>query len=507
MNYIQGVDRHQRLLFAEAFDDYIDSTNPVRFIDAFVSMLNLRALGFTHAIYHQTGRPPYNPSDLLKLYIYGYVNRIRSSRQLERATYQNIEMMWLIHKLHPDFKTIADFRKNNISALKKVCREFTLLCKEQGLFDGELVAIDGSKFSAVNHNSKCYTKASLERKQAEIDEKVAAYLEELELCDANEVDSFNPHVPNLQEKIAALKARKQELSAYQQHLDETGEKQIALTDPDSRMMRASTGRKDVSYNIQIASDAKHALLVAYDVTNARNDQNELSRMAIKAQEILESCHLEVVADGGYYNEYEIQRCDEQQITCFIPPPKKSHNRKLGLYTEADFTYDSTGDCYVCPAGQILTLRGVRKRKNRLENIYASASCRSCSIRSLCTRSKRNDRRIYRWRNEHLIEQMRERLRLQPEKVKLRSRLVEHPFGTLKRAMDQRYFLLKGKHKVSGEVAMSVLAYNIKRVTAILGVPKLLEALRTKAVLLQERIMNHGFPLSTPFCVQHAFSVV
>jgi transposase len=500
MNFIQGVGRQQCVLFAETIDDAIDGNNPVRFIDAFVSTLDLVEQGFSHAVPCQTGRPPYDPADLLKLYVYGYVNKIRSSRLLERATYQNIEVMWLIRKLHPDFKTIADFRKDNIAGLKGVCRTFTLLCKDMELFGGELIAIDGSKFSAVNHNSKCYTKERLRKKRKDIEEKVNAYLAELERSDTEELP--DDRVSNLQEKIAVLLQRKQKYEQYQEQLEETGETQVSLTDPDCRLMKASTGRVDASYNVQIATDSKHKLIVAYDVTNSCSDEKELSQMALKAQEILDVEQITAIADTGYYSEEEIRKCDEQQITCYISPPKKStRNKKLGLYTVEDFSYDQAQHCYVCPAGQLLTYRGQRKRNKKVEGIYASAACRSCLKRSSCTRSKRDGRRMYRWEHEHLIEEMRERLRIEPDKIKLRSQLVEHPFGTLKWSMNHQYFLLRGKLKVGGEMAMSVLAYNMKRVINILGIPKLIELMKKKMENVQKGVLRAVYSSYARFCLQ------
>jgi transposase len=479
MGFVEGSDRGQRMLFPESVDDYITGDNPVRFIEAFVESQDLIKLGFTHAIPEETGRPPYDPRDLCKLYIYGYLNKIRSSRQLEHATYRNIELLWLLRKLHPDFKTIADFRKDNADGLKKLCRQFTLLCKKMDLFGGELIAIDGSKFSASNHNSRTYTTEKLRQMFTSIDEKIAAYFALL----AGEDEAEEKVIPSarakeLNDQIAKLEEHKRELERLEQMLLETGQSQISQTDPDSRMMRTGTQGVDASYNVQIAVDSKHKLIVDHDTTSDTNDQNQLSRMAIRAKETLGVQTLEVTADAGYYNKAEIKRCEDEQITCYVPEPEKSQNKLLGLYTDKDFRYDPTRDCYICPASQELTYRFQSTKGGKETRVYEGIVCKGCTLRSQCTRSQHGNRRVYRWVDEQVIETMHRRMLEQPEKVKKRKELVEHPFGTIKRSMNQGYFLMRGRAKVSAEVSLSVLAYNIKRVLNIIGLPKLVEAIKT-----------------------------
>ena len=471
MHHITGTNRQQSTLFPEVLDDFITAENPVRFIDAYADSLDLKKLGFTHAEPLETGRPPYHPADLLKLYIYGYLNRIRSSRLLEQATHRNVEVMWLLGRLYPDFKTIADFRKNNIASLKKVCREFTLLCKRLDLFGGELIGIDGSKFSAVNHNNRYYTKKKLEKALEKIDKKIDAYMTVLDARDQEDATYPSHSVDGLQEKIVQLEQQKIELATLQEQLISSEQTQIALTDPDSRMMRASTGRKDMSYNVQIVTDAKHKLIVAYEVTNEMNDRNMLSKMALEAKEILGSQELDVVADAGYYNVEEIKKCDEHDIRGFVPTPEQPNGKQFSI---REFQYEATSDRYVCPQGEYLIFhRRVLHEKKRMR-IYQGTVCGSCHIRSQCTRSKEKNRSIYRWEHEPIIEKMRARCLKESKKMEMRKALVEHPFGTIKQWMDQRYFLLRGKANVGGEFALSVLAYNIKRVLNILGVTTLLE---------------------------------
>jgi len=477
MSFIRGNDRQQSVLFPEVLDDYIRADNPVRFIDAYVDSLDMAELGFTHARASETGRPPYDPADLSRLYIYGYMNKIRSSRQLESATYRNVEILWLLGKLHPDFKTIADFRKDNGEALKKLCREFTLLCKKLDLFGRELVAIDGSKFSAVNHNSRAYTREKLQQMVEGIDEKIRAYFARLEGEDEREDKTATVTTPGeLKDHIARLETHKADLKRLKEVLEDTEQSQICLTDPDSRLMRTAGGGRDVCYNVQIVVDEKHKLIVEHDVTNDTNDLNQLAGMAIKAQETLGVERLEVTADAGYYKETEIKHCEDQQISCYVLEPEKSHNQRIGLYTDKDFRYDPEHDCYVCPANHQLTYRsqGIKGRKETM--VYEGVVCKTCALRSRCTRSRYNNRRIYRWIDERVIEQMRRRMVEHPEKVKKRKELAEHPFGTIKRSMNQGYFLTRGKAKVAVEVSLSVLAYNIRRVLNILGVAELINAL-------------------------------
>jgi transposase len=472
--YIAGRDRTQAVLLPDVLDDYVGADNPVRFLDAFVAQLDLGALGFQRAVPAETGRPGYDPGDLLRLYLYGYLHRIRSSRRLEQETHRNVELMLLLRRLTPDFKTIADFRREHPTALKGVCREFTLLCRQLDLFGGELLAIDGSKFRAVNARERSFTPAKLAKLQREIDATIARYLKELERQDQAEAGSEGPTAAGLQEKIAALEERRARYTGWQHQLAASGETALSLTDPDSRSMM-SRGRIEVCYNVQTAVDAKHKLIVAEEVTNAAADRDQLSPMASAAQDILGDATPVVVADQGYYHGSEIKTCLAAGATPLVPRPRTSANAPRGLFTKDDFTYDPAQDAYRCPAGARLTYRSTTVELGRTIKNYRTRACRGCALRARCTRNK-DGRKITRWEDEHLLEAMEAHLRRAPEVFAQRKALSERPFGTMKRGMDQGYFLLKGLRKVRGEFSLTVLAYNLKRVLNLVSVPRLLEAL-------------------------------
>lgn len=473
MAYIAGTDRSQAVLLPEVVDDYVGPDNPVRFLDAYVAQLDLGALGFQRAVPAETGRPGYDPGDLLRLYVYGYLNRIRSSRRLEQETHRNVELMWLLRRLTPDFKTIADFRRDHSAALKGVCREFILLCRRLDLFGGELLAIDGSKFRAVNARDRSYTPARLAKLQRDIDHTIARYLRELERQDEAEAGTERPNADALREKIAALQQRQARYEALQQQLAASGETALSLTDADSRPMM-SGGRIEICYNVQTAVDAKHKLIVAEDVTNAAGDRDQLSPMGTAAQGVLGGATPVVVADPGYYHGAEIKTCLEAGLTPLVPRPLTSANEARGLFTKDDFVYDPGADVYRCPAGEALTYRSTTIELGRRIKNYRTRACGRCPLKPRCTRNK-DGRKITRWVDEHLLEEMEQRLQRDRALFAQRKELSEHPFGTMKRAMDQGYFLLKGLRKVRGEFSLTVLAYNLKRVINLVGVPQLLAA--------------------------------
>jgi transposase/ElaB/YqjD/DUF883 family membrane-anchored ribosome-binding protein len=476
MEHIKGEDRDQLTLFPEALDDYVSQENPVRFIDAFVGTLDLEGLGFEHAVPNETGRPPYNPADLLRLYIYGYLNRVRSSRQLEKEANRNVELMWLLRRLAPDFKTIADFRKDNRQAIRDVCKEFTFYCREQGLFGGELIAIDGSKFKAVNARNRSFSARKLKTITTEIEAKIKGYLEELETNDEQEADIPKPTAEELKEKIEALRERKRKLRALGKQMGASGKTQISLTDPDSRSMPAGKGHgTDVGYNVQVSVDAKHKLILDHEVTNDPTDQGHLSHMALRAKALLGVKRLEAVADMGYYSGRQIRICVEAGIKPYIPKPNTSANRSLGLFAKEDFRFYRKRDCYRCPAGERLTFRFQTRELGRDIKYYATGACVGCHLRPKCTRNA-GGRRITRSADEGFLEAMERRNRAHPEKLKRRKGIVEHPFGTIKRIMNQEYFLTKRLSNVGTEMSLSVLAYNLLRAINILGVPKMIRAL-------------------------------
>jgi transposase len=474
MAHIPGADRSQAVLLPEVLDDYVRPDNPVRFLDAFVGQLELGALDFQRAVPAETGRPGYDPGDLLRLYLYGYLHRIRSSRRLEQETHRNVELMWLLRRLTPDFKTIADFRRDHPEALKRVGREFLVLCRQLDLFGGELLAIDGSKFRAVNARDQSYTPARLATLQRDIDRTITRYLKELQRQDAAEAGTEGPSADALQEKIAALQQRQARYAALQHELAASGETARSLTDPDSRPMM-SGGRIEVCYNVQTAVDAQHKLIVADDVTNAAGDRDQLSPLATAAQAALGGAAPVVVADQGYYHGAEIKTCLDAGLTPLVPRPRTSANEARGLFTKDDFVYHPAADAYRCPAGETLTYRTTTVELGRTIKNYRTSACRRCALRPRCTRNQ-DGRKLTRWVDEHLLERMAQRLKRDRGLYAQRKALSEHPFGTMKRAMDQGYFLLKGLRKVRGEFSLTVLAYNLKRVMNLVGIPRLLEAL-------------------------------
>ena len=477
MDYIRGVSREQVMLFPESVEDYITEDNPVRFIDAFVSGLDLAGLGFNRAQPAETGRPAYDPGDLLRLYLYGYLNRVRSSRMLERETKVNVEVMWLLGKLSPDFKTIADFRRDNLKAIKRVCKEFTQLCQQLKLFGGELVAIDGSKFKAVNNRRRNFNAARLTKAIKAIEEKIDGYLDELDEADAadSDVDEPRPSAAELRAKIKTLQQRKTKYQALHEGLQASGAKQVSLTDADARSMVMHHGSTEVGYNVQTVVDEKHQLIVEHEVTNDPTDHAHLAEMALRAKETLGVEQLEVVADMGYYDGAEVKQCAQAGITAYIPKPITSVNRKRGLFMKQDFVYDEAKDCYRCPQGEELTYRYESFEQGRQIRYYTTSKCLTCPIKHRCTTNQRG-RRITRWVDEKFLEDMARRVRARPEVMRRRQQLSEPPFGTIKRAMGHSYFLMRGLNKVGAEMSLTILSYNIKRVINLIGVKKMIEAL-------------------------------
>ncbi len=470
MEHIKGMDRRQVILFPEIIDDYITEENSVHFVDAFVDILDLKELGFKHADPCPTGRPPYNPSDLLKLYIYGYLNRVRSSRFLEKECKKNVELMWLLKKLTPDFKTIADFRKDNRDAIKNVFKEFIYLCKKLDLFGGELVAIDGSKFKAVNSKKRNFNKAKLKKKLKDIEEKIESYLKEIDENDNSEAHVSPPDKEKLKEKIELLKGRKEEYQELLKKLKESGETQVSLTDPDSRAM-LNNQKIEVCYNVQMAVDEKNKLILDYEVTNEVEDSNQLSEMSKRAKDILEVEELKVTADAGYYNPEEIKECLDNGITPYVPERNADGKKNVdSSFYKRKFTYDKEKDVYICPAGNELKLWATYNA--RAEKLYKTEKCSSCEFRSKCTSHKRG-RIVTRRKYEDILEENRKRIKDNMDMVNRRKELAEHPFGTIKRAFNQGYMLMKRMRKVGTEISLTVLAYNITRVINIMGLKKLL----------------------------------
>ena len=473
--FVEGIDRSQSSLFPAELEDYVAEDNPVRAVDAFVDGLDLGKLGFGRVIPLEKGRPCYHSATLLKIYIYGYLNRVPSSRRLERECQRNIELVWLTGQLAPDFKTIADFRKDNGKAIREVCRTFVALCRELDLLSVASVAIDGSKFKAVNARDKNFTEAKMKRRLERIDESIARYLAQLETADRHGDAVPEAKVARLKDKITKLKEEVTRLNAINAEMMKSEDKQISLTDPDARSM--ATSGKDtgiVGYNVQTAVDTKNHLIVAHEVTNVGTDRHQLSNMAEQARTEMGVETLDAVADRGYYTGEEIRACEEAGITVTLPKPQTSGAKAAGRFGKQDFVYVAADDVYICPARERLTYHYTNVEDGKTLRRYWTNNCQACALKSKCTTGQ--ERRITRWEHEAVLETVQARLDHHPEKMAVRRSTAEHPFGTIKCWMGATHFLTKRLLKVSTEMALNVLAYNMKRVMAIIGVAGLLEAM-------------------------------
>ena len=474
--FIEGEDRTQVTLLPECLDDYIGEDNPVRVIDVFIDELDLNGLDFEGVMPADTGRPAYHPAVLLKLYVYGYLNRLQSSRRLERETQRNIELMWLTGRLAPDFKTIADFRRDNGRAIRNVCREFVVLCRRLNLFSEAMVAIDGSKFKAVNNRDKNFTDNKLKKRMAQLEESISRYLTELDRADREPTLVTEGRVSRLKEKVATVKAHMEQLKQIGQQLRAAPDGQVSLTDPDARSMATSgRGTGIVGYNVQTAVDTKHHLIVAHEVTNVGHDRSQLFSMAEQARSATGKEELTVVADRGYFKGEEILDCDQAGMTPLVPKPLTSNSKADGRFDKRDFVYIAEDDEYRCPAGQRAIKRFTTIENGMNLNKYWSSACPRCPLKAQCTTS--DYRRIARWEHEAVLDTMQERLDRQPDAMKLRRQTVEHPFGTLKAWMGSTHFLTKRLPRVSTEMSLHVLAYNLKRVMQIMGIRPLIQAMR------------------------------
>lgn len=475
--FVEGADRHQFTLFPDCLEDWIEEENPVRVIDAFIDELDLGALGFKGIDPKITGRPSYHPSILLKLYVYGYLNQVQSSRRLEREAGRNVELMWLTGRLIPDHKTIADFRKNNGPAIRKVCSQFVELCRRIGLLTVASVAIDGSKFKAVNNRDRNFTKNKVKRRRVQIEESVDRYLHQLDSTDRQEPSLANHmKTTRLKEKITKLSEEMQRLEKLEARMLETPGEQISLTDPDSRSM-ATSGRGSgvVGYNVQSSVDTTHHLIVAHEVTNIGNDRAQLANMGKKTKEVLDVEELDVVADRGYFKSEEILVCQQENIQVTLPKPQTSGNKSKGRFVKADFRYVAEKDVYICPAGETLPFRMKREESGMILHRYWTNKCQHCAIKHKCTTGK--ERRIRRWEHEHVLEDVQRRLDENPQAMRVRRETVEHPFGTIKARMGATHFLMKRLKNVATEMALHVLAYNLTRVMNIIGIKPLMAAIR------------------------------
>jgi len=474
--FIDGQDRGQLILLPESLDDYVGEDNPVRVVEAFIDELDLAVLGFAGVVPEATGRPSYHPATLLKIYLYGYLNRIASSRRLEREAQRNMELMWLTGRLMPDFKTIADFRRDNGTAIQATCRQFVLLCRKLDLFSDAVVGIDGSKFKAVNNRDKNYTPYKLQRRLEQIEASIARYLSAMEAADRQESEIAQAKSVRLEEKIAALREQMRQFRAMEEVVRAAPDGQVSLTDPDARSMATSgKGTGIVGYNVQAAVDAQHHLIIAHEVTNVGNDRAQLSKMAQQARDASGQDALTVIADRGYFKGEEILACEQAGATPLVPKPLTSGAKAEGRFGKQDFVYIPEDDVYRCPAGELLTWRFDRVEDGQLLRHYWTTACQGCAIKAQCTTGKQ--RRIKRWEHESVIDAMQQRLDQAPDAMRIRRQTVEHPFGTIKAWMGATHFLTRGLKRVSTEMSLHVLAYNLKRMISSLGVRPLLEVIR------------------------------
>jgi transposase len=476
--FIQGEHRSQAILLPECLDDYITESNPVRVVDVFVDELNLGQLGFEGVNPAITGRPSYHPSILLKIYIYGYLNRIQSSRRLEREAQRNIELMWLTNRLAPDFKTIANFRLENGKAIRQVCKQFIELCRRMHLFTEAVVAVDGSKFKAVNSRDKCFTQAKIKFRMKQVEAHINQYLKDLDQADQHESHQPTIKTVRLTERLSELKQQMQTLQAIEAQSQGAPDKQVVLTDPDARFMATSkSGSGMVAYNVQTAVDTQHHLIVAHEVTNSQTDRNQLTNMAKQAKDAIGAQTLTVLADRGYFKSEEILNCDQAGMTPLVPKSLTSGNRAVGLFDRQDFIYIADKDEYRCHAGQSLVKHFTVFEQGKLQHVYWSSACKGCTLKSKCTTG--TERRIRRWEHEAVLDAMQERLNAKPDAMLVRKKTVEHPYGTIKSWMGATHFQTKSLEKVGTEMSLHVLAYNLKRVINILGSKILIQAMQSR----------------------------
>lgn len=472
--FIEGENRLQTQLLPECLEDYVSEDNLVRVVDVFIDELDLRAIGFAGPA--STGRPGYHPATLLKLYLYGYLNQVQSSRRLEREAGRNVEVMWLTGKLAPDFKTIADFRRDNGDAIRAACAQFIVLCRQLGLLAGGTVAVDGSRFKAVNTRDKNFTPGAIRRRMEQVEASIARYLSLLDTADRQEDEVAQMRSVRLKDRLDRLRQQMRDLQAMDHVVAVAPDRQVSLTDPDARAMATNgKGTGLVGYNVQAAVDAKHHLIVAHEVTNIGHDRSQLASMGRQAKDAAGADALTVLADRGYFSGEEVLACDEIGISAIVPKPLTSGAKADGRWGKQDFTYDAPSDTYRCPAGETLTWRFSSVEKDLTLHTYWADGCGACLVKDQCTTGKQ--RRIKRWEHEAVIEAMQRRLDRMPDAMRIRRRTVEHVFGTIKDWMGRSHFLTRRLPNVGTEMSLHVLAYNLKRAIAILGAPALMQAMR------------------------------
>ena len=479
--YKPTLERTQALLLPERVEDYVGENHQVRALDAYVDTLDLGALGFKRTETSTVaGQPPYNPWSMLKLYLYGYQHGIRSSRKLEAETRRNLEVIWLVKGMRPSYKSIADFRKDHVVQLREVNRDFVLLCRELSLFGGEEVAVDGSFFSADASRGSIQTEGYVEKELERIEKKIEEYHRALEETDAADEKAGKQDVGNdevLREKIEKLKRRQEEKRELKSRMERSGQTQVSVVDPDARLLR-KPGQSVAGYNAQIAVDSKHKLVVAEQVVQDSTDHHQLAGMLTEAKERLEVKRLTGLADGGYYESTQLKRCEDEDITVYVPVPDTGAGiRNRGRYAVDEFNYDAQGDYYRCPKGKRLTpCKETIRRSGKRYVLYMSRSveCKACSMRSRCMGEKARVRIIQRWEHQEVLDRHAERMERGAGKMKERGKIVEHPFGTLKNRCGIHQFLMRGLEKCRGEFSLMTMAYNFTRALNILGAQKLRE---------------------------------
>jgi transposase len=475
--FVEGDDRRQSYLLPDSLDDYLTLDNPVRVVEVFIEELDLGAIGFEGMLPAATGRPAYHPSTLLKIYLYGYLNRVQSSRRLEREAQRNIELMWLTGRLEPDFKTIASFRRDNGPAIKAVCGQFVEICRRLNLFTKAVVALDGSKFKAVNNRDKNFTVAKVAKRIEQVDASITRYLAALDRADRQESDVTEAKTSRINDKIEGLRRQMAFLREMERQVEAAPDKQVSLTDPDARSMATSgRGTGMVGYNVQTAVEAEHHLIVAHEVTNLGHDRTLLEPMGLKAREATGCEEITALADRGYFNGDQVLACEGTGVLPCVPKTETSSGTRRGFFTRNDFIFDAQADQYTCPAGQKLTRSNPRAdSEDDFDEYRHLSACFTCPFKPSCTPAKL--RRIKRWKHESVLDKMQVRLDHMPEAMGIRRQTVEHPFGTLKAWMGSTHFLTKTLQKVRTEMSLHVLAYNIKRMIQMFGVRSLIAAIR------------------------------
>jgi transposase len=476
--FVEGEDRRQSWLLPSSLEDYVADDNPVRVVEAFIDELDLGELGFAGVEPAVTGRPAYHPATLLKIYLYGYLNRVQSSRRLEREAQRNVELMWLTRRLAPDFKTIANFRRDNGAAIRATCRQFVMLCRDLGLFAHAVAAIDGSKFKAVNNRDRNYTATKVIKRIEQVDASIERYLATLDRTDREDSDIPETRTERIRDKIAGLRQQMQFLKEMEVKVAAAPDGQVSLTDPDARSMATSgRGTGIVGYNVQVAVDTQYHLIMAHEVVNEGHDRTQLVPMGQQAKEAAGTAEITVLADRGYFNGEQVLECEGTGVLPCIPKIDTSGRAKLGLFTRGDFVYDPVADHYTCPAGAQLT-KGVVRSDHRgdIDQYRNLTACLSCELRPRCTPEK--VKRFKRWKHEAVLDAMQNRLDRQPDAMGLRRQTVEHVFGTLKAWAGSTPFLTRTLKKVRTEMSLAVLAYNMKRMIQLFGVGPLLHAIRT-----------------------------